>query len=325
LSHQNPFIGQSMGSCSADFATRYKVGIISTRSRGQGQQSDPPAATGEPSETASDQPSDRDVESDAADTDAADADAGLGLNSGFLHFDTRSIVLATGDVVLSLAKSSDIDDLKANKDFFVASTVGSVPPVMSYYGMVPVGIFLVMIILVATELLRMCPAALCAVGILFLGGWLKPAEIPKMIDVRLLMLMGCSLSFAQSIQSSGLAGTMARSVIKALDPSPRGALYIVYILTLIVTETMSNNAAAAIMYPLASAVAKELGVSVIPFALTVLIAATAAFMSPIAYQTHLMVWAPGGYTFMDFVKFGLFADILFWQVSCAIAPVLFPL
>jgi di/tricarboxylate transporter len=102
-------------------------------------------------------------------------------------------------------------------------------------------------------------------------------------------------------------------------------LYIVYILTTCVTEMMSNNAAAALMYPIASAVAKELGVNVVPFALVILVASTAGFMSPIGYQTHLMVWAPGGYKFTDFVKFGFFGDMLFWQLTCAIAPLLFPL
>ena len=228
-------------------------------------------------------------------------------------------------MVLCLAKSSDIEELKGNRDFFVASTVGSVPPVMSIYGMIPVAVFVIMICAVAAEKIRMCPAALCAVAIFFIGGWLKAADVPKLVDLRLLMLMGCSISFAASMQSSGLAKTIANEVIKFLDPSPRGALYVVYLITLMVTETMSNNAAAAIMYPLASAIAKQLGVSVLPFALTVLIAATAAFMSPIGYQTHLMVWAPGGYKFIDFVKFGFFADLIFWQITCALAPVLFPL
>lgn len=309
LSGQNPFIGQSMGACSAEFASRYKVGIISTRSRGQN------ADTGGNIEEGAGSSADEDIEN-------GDHIPDSGV---FFAADSRSVILATGDMVLCLAKTTDINDLRSNKDFFVASTVGSVPPVMSLYGMIPVGVFLVMICLVAAEYIRMCPAALSAVALFFIGGWLKAPDIPKMVDLRLLMLMGCSISFAASMESSGLASTVARTVISFLDPSPQGALYVMYILTLAVTETMSNNAAAAIMYPLASAIAKELGVSVIPFALVVLVGATAAFMSPIGYQTHLMVWAPGGYKFSDFIKFGFFADMTFWLLTCAIAPVLFPL
>jgi di/tricarboxylate transporter len=332
VSNQNPFVGKNMGACCVEFAAKYKVGIISTRSRGQdaaaagdaeaeleerGQRS---GSQGSSSSSLGGRGSDEEAAGESTEFNATAA-----FKAAAHHTDSKSVVLAAGDMVLCLAKTSDIPELKSNRDFFVASTVGSVPPVMSYYGMIPVFVFLLMIISVATENIRMAPAALTATGLFFLGGWLVPADIPKMVDLRLLMLMGCSLSFAAAMQSSGLASTLAKLVIESVNPSPQGALYIIYILTLCVTELMSNNAAAALMYPISSAIAKELGVSVIPFALVVLVAATAAFMSPIGYQTHLMVWAPGGYKFTDFIKFGFFGDMLFWMLTCAIAPLLFPL
>lgn len=341
LSDQNPFVGQVLGKCSAAFAQKYKVAVISCRSRSQ---LEPPVKKDDLSSSSHSKASshlsdihleeiknDGSTESLSGEGEILAKDIETGSNNGNIHQaahapSTKAVVLAAGDTLLCLAKASDIPALvNDTTDFFVTSTVGSVPKPMSLYGLVPVAVFLLMICLVAAEKIRMCPAALSVCALFFIGGWLKGKDIPNLINLRLLMLMGCSISFAASMASSGLATTIAKAVIDAIDPSPNAALFVVYLLTLMVTETMSNNAAAALMYPISSAVAKELGVSAIPFAYVIVIAATAAFMSPIGYQTHIMVWGPGGYKFSDFVKFGFFPDMLFWLLACAIAPVLFPL
>jgi di/tricarboxylate transporter len=337
LSDQNPFVGQVLGKCSAAFAAKYKVAVISCRSRSQMERKKDPDELSSASshlsdihlrETKDDGSSEK-LSEEGAGISEEDIESGNGRESRnhAAHApSTKAVVLAAGDTLLCLAKASDIPSLvNDTTDFFVTSTVGSVPKPMSLYGLVPVAVFLLMICLVAAEKIRMCPAALSVCALFFMGGWLKGKDIPLLINLRLLMLMGCSISFAASMASSGLASTIAKAVIDAIDPSPNGALFVVYVLTLMVTETMSNNAAAALMYPISSAVAKQLGVSPIPFAYVIVIAATAAFMSPIGYQTHIMVWGPGGYKFADFVRFGFVPDMLFWLLACAIAPWLFPL
>jgi di/tricarboxylate transporter len=144
------------------------------------------------------------------------------------------------------------------------------------------------------------------------------------IDLRLLMLIGCSLSFATSMTQSGLALEIAKS-IGAANPTPMAGLILVYAVTLVITELISNNAAAALMYPIAVALSDELNSNFKAFAMCVLIASTAGFMSPIGYQTHVMVWGPGGYSFWDFMRFGLVPDIMYWFVSCGIIAALYPL
>ena len=168
----------------------------------------------------------------------------------------------------------------------------------------------------------MCPAALTVTAFFFMGGWIKPEEIPKMVDIRLLMLMGCSLSFAKAMTKSGLALRIAATISDA-NPSNFGALLLVYALTLVITELISNNAAAALMYPIAVALADQLQVSFKPFSMAVLIASTAGFMSPIGYQTHVMVWGPGGYRFKDFLIFGFVPDVVYWLLGCALIPLVF--
>jgi di/tricarboxylate transporter len=133
------------------------------------------------------------------------------------------------------------------------------------------------------------------------------------------MLMGCSLSFARAMTKSGLALRIAATISDA-NPSNFGALLLVYALTLVITELISNNAAAALMYPIAVALADQLKVSFKPFSMAVLIASTAGFMSPIGYQTHVMVWGPGGYRFKDFLIFGFVPDVIYWIIGCALIP-----
>ena len=192
---------------------------------------------------------------------------------------------------------------------------------LTIYSLVPLILFFIMLLFVGLEMVDICPAALLLSSIFFLGGWIKPNEIPFVVDIRLLVLLGASISYAQSMSKSGLAHRIASGITGA-DPSPIQALILVYGMTLGMTEFVSNNAAASLMYPIATNVADELGLSFKPFVMATLIASTSGFMSPIAYQTHLMVWGPGGYKFADFIKFGFFPDVLFWFLSCGLITLL---
>ena len=316
LSDQNPFIGRNLRDCLGQFSRKYGVAVISCRVRSRL----PSHFALSPSVgSSSGQHADNAEESFiGGHREYHDIEANDGPGS-------RDSILSAGDTVLCLAKSSDIETLvNDNMSFFSTSTVGSLPRPMSLYGLIPAFIFSAMILVVASEQIAMCPASLAATSLLFMGGWLKGKDISEMINLRLLLLMGCSISFAKSVESSGLATTLANGAIEAINPSRFGALFLMYFLTLCVTETMSNNAAAALMYPISRAVATGLNCSPIPFAYVVLIAATAAFMSPIGYQTHIMVWGPGGYKFLDFMRFGFIPDLIFCVLTCTMAPWLFP-
>lgn len=111
--------------------------------------------------------------------------------------DSNAITLEAGDVLLCIVKSSDIPDLNNSADFFVVSSVGSVPRPISIFGMIPLVIFVIMIAIVATGLVSITAASLAVAALLLIGGWVTANEIPKLLDVRLLMLMGCALSYSQ--------------------------------------------------------------------------------------------------------------------------------
>lgn len=237
--------------------------------------------------------------------------------------DISEHVLEYGDIVLGVTDRKQVDALHRNREFFVVSTVGELPIPMTFYSFIPVLVFITMLLLAATETLDICPGSMMAASIFFIGGWIKAEEIPKLIDLRLLMLIGTSLSFAKAMTRSGLADTIAKSINDS-DPSNFEALLLVYVITMIITELISNNAAAALMYPIASALATELGVDFKPFVMAILISCTAGFMCPIGYQTHIMVWGPGGYSFWNFVIFGFALDIIYWIVGCFLIVAFYP-
>lgn len=348
VSDSNPLIGKRVADLSVAFAEKYRAGLITVRPKNFGY--DHLAADDEGSSEEKGKENgnkggfkvvsttDGNIElqnvtvaqpaiatkSDQETQDLKDYNASVEKNRAF-YKDTviSEHILSYGDTILCVTSEKDIADLKVNRDFFVVSSVGELPKPLEFYTMIPVLVFIAMLLLVATECIEMCPAALTVTAFFFMGKWILPEDIPKLVDIRLLMLMGTSLSFARAMTKSGLALEIASGINNA-DPSNFGALLLIYAITLVITELISNNAAAALMYPISVALADELGVSYKTFAMAVLVASTAGFMSPIGYQTHVMVWGPGGYNFRDFVIFGFVPDIIYWILGCAVIVAVYP-
>lgn len=361
ISDSNPFVGKTVGSITQQFSARYQVGLITVRGKDWGAQSNTNQAepAKENNEVITQQESEAvtvkpeavviiDEESNGAvapshavpvdetSSNKSSSDQVPSTTSKHDKTDERALkiaaeelkvisdhVLQYGDIVLCVTDEKNLETLHRSRDFFVVSTVGELPIPMTLFTFFPVIVFFTMLILAATETLDICPGSMMAASFFFIGGWITAEDIPKMVDLRLLMLIGTSLSFARGMTKSGLATTIAQSINDS-HPSDFGALLLIYAITLVITELISNNAAAALMYPIASALAKELGTDFKPFAMAVLVAATAGFMSPIGYQTHVMVWGPGGYSFWNFVVFGFVPDVLYWIIGCFLIVAVYP-
>jgi di/tricarboxylate transporter len=359
ISDSNPFVGRVVSSITQEFNERYQAGLITVRGKDWGNSQ--PADGEENSQiplvnSSAESKHVDDVEANQVEVVLADQTSGnvalshrvpteddanlptaqppiddskstdereLRIASSNVKKAVSEHVLHYGDVVLCVTSKKQVDELYRNRDFFVVSTVGNLPLPMTWYSFFPVLVFTTMLILAATETLDICPGALMAASFFFIGGWIKADDIPKLVDIRLLMLIGTSLSFARAMTASGLAETIAQSINDS-NPSSFGALLLIYAVTLVITEFISNNAAAALMYPIASALATELGCDFKPFAMGVLVASTAGFMSPIGYQTHVMVWAPGGYNFWNFVVFGFLPDLVYWIIGCVLIIGVYP-
>ena len=126
------------------------------------------------------------------------------------------------------------------------------------------------------------------------------------------------------MRETGAASQIAQWLLLADGLSPWFALVLVYILTVAFTELITNNAAAVLMFPIALSVAEQLEVSFMPFLIAVMFAASASFMTPLGYQTNLMVLGPGGYRFTDYLRLGAPLGLVMGVIALGLIPFFWP-
>lgn len=148
-----------------------------------------------------------------------------------------------------------------------------------------------------------------------------PKKYTKYISWDILITIACAFAISQAMINSGFANVVAASVIDMTDSlGPHGILAMLFIVTNLTTELITNNAAAALSFPIALAVAQQLHVDPMPFFVVICIAASMSFCTPIGYQTNLIVQGIGGYRFTDFLKFGLPLNVISFIISVFTIP-----
>ena len=174
---------------------------------------------------------------------------------------------------------------------------------------------------VTTLLVSMTVALLACLGLRLV----KIRQLKHRLPLDLFIMVGCSFALAHVIEEHGLAADLGRFLVNSLRTfGPWGALAGVFLATLIVTEMVTNNAAAALLFPIGLAAAQELGADPKPFILAVAFAASGSFLTPIGYQTNAMVYSAGSYKFSDFMLAGLGITILYAAVVLGLLPLVFP-
>lgn len=236
------------------------------------------------------------------------------------------IVLAPGDTLLIEALPAFVESHRISRDFLLVSAVESSQPVRWEKAGFALGILLAMILIAVFEPFDwgMLEAALLAAGAMLAFGCVTTTQARRSVDWQVLIVIAASLGLGKALEVTGAAGFMAGELIDLAQGNPWLTLVIVYAITTTLTEVITNNAAAVLVFSIAVGAAEAMGVDAKPFLFTVMMAASASFMTPIGYQTNLMVMGPGGYRFGDYVRIGLPLNVVAGIVTCALAPLIWP-
>jgi di/tricarboxylate transporter len=232
--------------------------------------------------------------------------------------------LRAGDTLLVESGPNFLTQQRNSKDFLLVSELQGVTIPRHDKSWIAIGILGVMVALASTGALSMLEAALLASGLMLATRCIKGDTARASVDWSVLTVIGASLGIGQALETSGAAAALADTWLAAAGTNPFLALAAVYVFTNVITEMVTNNAAAVMSFPVAAATAESLGVSLWPFVFVVMMAASAGFATPIGYQTNLMVYGPGGYRFSDYLRFGLPLNFLVGAVTIVLAPLIWP-
>ena len=230
------------------------------------------------------------------------------------------IVLRPGDTLLLEADPSFVERQRNSRDFFLVSRLENVHPLRHERALVAVAILTGMVVVVSAGWVSMLQGALVAAGLMLVARCTTGGVARAAVDWQVLVTIAASFGLGAALEKTGAAQAIAESVITLAQGSPWGTLVVVYLLTMLFTELITNNAAAVLVFPIALSTSESLGVSFMPFAIAIMMAASASFSTPIGYQCNLMVYGPGGYRFSDYFRVGMPLNLLVAAVSLAVVP-----
>jgi di/tricarboxylate transporter len=241
-----------------------------------------------------------------------------------LHESLRETRLAAGDVLLVRGTPEELHRLHRDRDLALLGAV-DIPPRRVRKMKVAIGIMVAVVLLAAFNITTILVSSILGVVAMFLTRCLTPDEAYEDIDWMVLVLLGSIIPLGLAMQNTGTAQILAAALLGVTEPlGLYGSLAALYLLTSLLTEVISNNAAAVVLTPVAVAAAVGLGASPLPFVIAVMFAASNSFLTPIGYQTNTFIYGPGGYRFSDFARVGGPLTILMLVAATFTIPFFFP-
>ncbi|MBV9175351.1 MAG: SLC13 family permease, partial [Chloroflexi bacterium] len=180
-----------------------------------------------------------------------------------------------------------------------------------------------MVAVAAIGIMSMLNAALLAVAAMLIFGCVSYQAAFKSVEWDTLVVLACAIGLEAAITASGLSAAIGSTMADLAGDNPYVALGVVFVGAIVMTNLITNAAAAAFMFPIALSVATALQVNFMPFVIVLMLGTSYAFINPAGYQTNLMVYGPGGYTFGDFARIGIPLTIIVGVVAVALAPIVF--
>ena len=234
------------------------------------------------------------------------------------------IVLRAGDVLLLEAPPRFVDQHRNANDFYLVTRASDDAPPRHERASLSLAILAGMVVAAATGVLTMLQAALAATPLMLVFRCASQETARRAIDWQVLLAIAGAFGLGQALYATGAAAAIAETMLGAAGSNPLWALAAIYLVTVALSEVVTNNAAAVIMAPIGIEAAAGLGASPLPFVVAIMIAASAAFATPLGYQTHLLVYGAGGYRFGDFARLGLLLDAAVFATALVAIPLAFP-
>jgi di/tricarboxylate transporter len=273
----------------------------------------------------------------------------LAVHRNGLNITSRmaEISIERGDTLLVITAVNNLPALKATRDFLLTDAPDEkrgdlpAPPVRRWPIMVSWGVLAAVVLTVTlTDLLARMNfgvpsipihyAALVGALALLWSGILTPREAYESVDWQVLLMLYGLLGLGMAMQTTGTAEWLAKQLVTGAEGfvssgmMPYVMLWLVFVFTLCLTEVLSNNATAVMMVPIVVRLAAELGVDSRPFIMGITVAASCAFALPMGYQTHMMVYGPGGYRFSDYLRVGIPLNVICVLIACPLIPLIWP-
>ncbi|MCL1479725.1 MAG: SLC13 family permease [Marinobacter sp.] len=230
------------------------------------------------------------------------------------------ITFKMGDTLLLEASHQFVEQYRFRRDFLLVSALNDSTPPDFRKAPLAMGILLAMVLVSATGMLQIMEAAFLAAGAMIMFGCITASRARRSVDLPVLVVIAASFALGNAMTETGAAVWVAGGLLGFGELTPWIALALIYILTAVFTEVITNNAAAVLMFPIALALSEQLGVNFLPYAIAVMFAASASFITPLGYQTNLMVYGPGRYKFTDYIRIGLPLSLLVGSVAIGLIP-----
>ncbi len=235
------------------------------------------------------------------------------------------IVLRAGDTLLLQAGPHFESAHRNSRNFYLVSGVTDSRSVRHDRSLLSAALLGLLVVLMASGVMQTSIAAFFIAGLMVATRCVSANVARSQVDWQTLIAIGASIAIGRAVENTGIAHAFAHAVIggsTAMDGTmaPYVILAIAYVMTLLFTELMTNYAAVTLMFPVALAFANGLGVDPKPLLMAVTYAGASSFVTPLGYQTHLMVFGPGGYSFSDFAKVGLPLSVLLAITGILLIP-----
>ena len=238
--------------------------------------------------------------------------------------DITSKKLNVGDVLLVQGTENAIDNLRTNANLLIID--GSTLHVTQSKSPLPLYIMLAVVVAAGTGLMPISISALIGLAAMLVTKSLKWSDVGDAMNIPIIMLIVASLCLGNALEVTGGSDYLAQLFVFVTQSLPTPVVISALMLIMaIITNIVSNNAAAVIGTPIAISIAQQLGAPVEPFVLAVLFGANMSFVTPIGYQTNLLIMGAGDYRFSDFVRVGLPLAVIMWLTLSIVLPLLYPL